>query len=307
MVGPRVSLEQWRALVAVVEAGSYARAAEALHKTQSTVSHAVQRLEQALEVRAFEIEGRRAVLTPMGRMLYRRGRALVDEALRLERAAAELAAGWEPELRLAVEIIFPTWCLLEVMARFADERPTTRIELYESVLGGTEELLLEGRVDLAVASRVPPGFLGDPIMRVRFIAAAAPSHPLHRLQRTLTDDDLRRYRHLMVRDTGSRRTRGAAWQGAESRWTVSNKATSIRAARMGLGFAWYAEESIREELKSGALRPLPLTRGGERYAELYLVFADPDAAGPGARRFAELLRGAVADCSGIAGVEASSG
>lgn len=304
MVAPRISLEQWRALVAVVESGSYARAAESLHKTQSTISHAVQRLERGLGVRAFEIQGRRAVLTPAGHILYRRGRALVDEAIRLERAAAAMAAGWEPELRLAVEIIFPTWCLLQVMARFADEHPATRIELYESVLGGTDELLLEGRVDLAVASRVPPGFLGDAIMRVRFIAAAAPSHPLHRLGRTLTEDDLRRHRHLVVRDTGSRRTRAGAWEGAESRWTVSNKATSIRAARMGLGFAWYAEESIREEIGSGQLRPLPLEQGAERYGELYLVFADPDAAGPGARRFAGLLRTAVADCEGIAGVEA---
>ncbi len=302
MAAPRISLEQWRALVAVVESGSYARAAESLHKTQSTVSHAVQRLERGLGVRASEIEGRRAVLTPVGHILYRRGRGLVDEAMRLERAAADMAAGWEPELRLAVEIIFPTWCLLEVMQRFAGERPGTRIELYESVLGGTDELLLEGRVDLAVASSVPPGFLGDAIMRVRFIAAAAPSHPLHQLGRTLATEDLRRHRHLMVRDTGSRRTRNESWQGAETRWTMSNKATSIRAARMGLGFAWYAEESIREELRSGWLRPLPLEQGAERYSELYLVFADADAAGPGARRFAQLLHEAVEDCEGIAGV-----
>ena len=40
-----------------------------------------------------------------------------------------------------MEIIFPTWLLLQCFARFAEERPQTRIELYESVLSGTEEAL----------------------------------------------------------------------------------------------------------------------------------------------------------------------
>ena len=35
------------------------------------------------------------------------------------------------------------------------------------------------------------------------------------------------------------------------------------------------EERIRDELKSGALKPLPMREGGERFVELYLIFADP--------------------------------
>jgi DNA-binding transcriptional LysR family regulator len=170
-----------------------------------------------------------------------------------------------------------------------------RIELIESVLGGTEEALTEGRVDVAIGGTVPGGFLGDPLMQVRFVCAAAPSHPLHRLGRTLTLDDLRQHRHLVVRDSGVLRIRsGGGWLN-ERRWTVSHKATSIRAARMGLGFAWFPEENIREELASGGLVPLPLAEGRERYATLYLVYADADAAGPGVRRLAEILRGRVAE------------
>jgi DNA-binding transcriptional LysR family regulator len=286
---PKISLEQWRALVSVVESGGYAQAAEALHKSQSTVSYAVQKIEELLGVKAFQIQGRKAVLTPTGQVLYRRGKTLVDEAARLERAAAQLAAGWEPELRLSIEVIFPTWLLLECLGKFARECPETHIELYESVLGGTDEALLEGRVDFAVGSSVPQGFTGDPLMRVRFIPVASPSHPLHQLGRPLTREDLRAHRRLIIRETGAQRARGATWQG-EPRWTVSNKATSIRAAVMGAGYAWYAEDIIRPELESGALKPLPLRDGGETWATLYLIFADPDAAGPGARRLAEIIR-----------------
>jgi DNA-binding transcriptional LysR family regulator len=293
MPNTRISLEQWRSLLAVVDAGGYAQAAGILNKSQSSVTYAVQKIEALLGVKAFEVIGRKAHLTPTGEVLYRRAKALLDEAVALESAAGSLAAGWEPELRLAAEILFPTWLLLQSFARFADERPQIRIELYESVLSGTEEALVQRTVDLAICSRVPRGFAGDPLMRLRFIAAAHPDHPLHRLGRELTLQDLRRHRHLIIRDTGSQR-RSGSWLGAEQSWTVSHKATSIHAAGMGLGFAWYAEEWVRRDLARGVLKQLPLREGGERWGELYLVFADRDYAGPGALRLAEIIRAEVA-------------
>ncbi len=292
----RITLDQWSSLIAVVEAGGYTQAAKRLHKSQSAVTYAVQKLEALLGVKAFEIRGRKAALTATGQLLYRRARALAEEAAALESAAGTLAQGWEPELRLAVDIVFPTWLLLDACVKFAAERPAMRIELLETVLGGAEDALLQHQADLVIGPIVPPGFLGDPLIRLRFVAVAAPEHPLHALGRSLTLQDLRRHRQLVIRDSGLQRKRDAGWLGAEQRWTVSNKATSIRAARLGLGFAWYAEDMIREELASGALRPLPLREGAERYAELYLMFPDRDYAGPGATRLAEILRSAVATC-----------
>lgn len=290
LTSPRISLEQWRALVAVVESGSYAQAAEALHKTQSTVTYAVQKIEALLGVKVLELQGRKAQLTETGRVLYRRGRALIDEAQRLEQAAHLLAQGWEPQLRLAVEEIFPTWMLLEALHRFAQEQPTTRIELFETVLGGTDEAVLERRVDLAITSQVMPGFIGEELMTVKFVCAAAPGHPLHALGRELRIDDLRQHRQLVIRDSGAQRARSSGWLGAEQRWTVSHKTTSIRAAVMGLGYAWYPEYIIREELEKGALRPLPLAEGGARHVELFLIVPAGDVAGPGTRRLAQILR-----------------
>jgi DNA-binding transcriptional LysR family regulator len=289
---PRISLEHWRSLLAVVDSGGYAQAAEVLHKSQSAVTYAVQKIEELLGLKAFEVIGRKAHLTPTGEVLYRRAKALVDEASALEAAAGSLAAGWESELRLAVEIVFPTWLLLQCFARFAQERPQTRIELYETVLSGTEEALLQRKVDLAICSQVPPGFVGDPLMRLRFIAAAHPQHPLHQLGRELTVQDLRKHRHLIIRDTGSQRRSGSSL-GVEQSWTVSQKATSIHAAGMGLGFAWFPEETVRGELEGGALKELPLREGSERWAELYLVFADRDYAGPAALRLAAIIRDRV--------------
>ncbi|HEX4872787.1 MAG TPA: LysR family transcriptional regulator [Nevskiaceae bacterium] len=293
MAYPRISLEQWRALVAVVEAGGYAQAAEALHKSQSAVSYAVQKLESVLGVQAFEIHGRKAQLTATGQLLYRRARALLDEALAAERAAAALSAGWEAELRLAVEIVFPTSLLLEVLARFGTLSPHTRIELYESVLGGTAEALLQGRVDLAIGPSVPPGFLGDPLLPLDLVPAAHPDHPLHRLGRPLRLEDLRAHRQLVVRDSGSQREKSPLALEAKQRWTVSHMATSMLAARAGHGYGWYPLDKMREEIAAGQLKPLPMREGGRRIGMLYLIYADREAAGPGALKLGELLREAV--------------
>ena len=75
---------------------------------------------------------------------------------------------------------------------------------------------------------------------------------------------------------------------------MSQKATSIRAATLGHGFAWFPEDTIRDELAAGTLKPLPMREGAERFAELYLVFADRDYAGRGALRLAQLIREPVA-------------
>ena len=289
MPSPRISLDQWKVLVSVVESGSYAKAAEHIHKSQSTLTYAVQKLERLLGVKVFEIRGRKAVLTPTGEVLYRRGKTLLEDAARLEHAALALAQGWEAELRLAADIAFPTWLLLECFAKFAEERPGTRIELIESVLGGTEEALIERKADVAIGSSVPAGFTGDALIHMRFVCLAAPGHPLHQLGRPLTLDDLRSHRHLVIRDSGLQRARSGGWLN-ELRWTVSHKATSIRAALMGLGYAWYPEESVREEIERGALKALPLREGAEKFATLYLVYADRDAAGPGTLRLAAIIQ-----------------
>jgi DNA-binding transcriptional LysR family regulator len=299
---PHISLEQWRALIAVVDAGGYAQASEKLHKSQSAVTYAVQKIESVLEVKAFEIQGRKAVLTSVGQLLYRRALALVNEANELERAAKNLSAGWEAEIGVAAEILFPSWLLLDCLQRFGEESPQTRIELIESVLSGTAEALLTGKADLAITPRIPPGFFGELLIRTPIIAVAHPDHPLHKLGRKLTQRDLRKHRHITVRDTGSQRDRRAVMVEVEQRWTVSHMATSIEALCAGYGFAWLPQERIQRELADGRLKPLSLREGSERWVDIYLVIADPDFAGPGVRRLVELIRECVSRaCAGRKG------
>jgi DNA-binding transcriptional LysR family regulator len=299
-MNPRITLEQWQALVAVVDAGGYAQAAERLHKSQSSVTYLVQKLESLLDLKVFEIKGRKAVLTPSGELLYRRARVLLDEAAGIEKAAKSASAGWEAEIRIAAEIVFPAWALLKCFDQLNAESPHTRIEYIESVLAGTNEALLEGRADLAITAQIPQGFAGAALMPLRMILVAHPEHPLHQLGRPLTMRDLRAHRQLVVRESDARRATKTSVDTAQ-RWTVSHMSTAIFAASMGFGFGWYPEERIRGELAAGTLKPLPLREGAERVGQLYLVYADRENAGPGTLRLAQIIHEMVkSECKGAA-------
>lgn len=287
---PHISMEQWRCLIAVVDAGGYARAAEALHKSQSSVTYAVQKLESTLQVKAFEIQGRKAKLTPTGEMLYRRGRLLLEDADAIERAASRASAGWEAEITLAVEILFPNWLMFQCLDRFGQESPQTRIEWFETVLDGTPEALRTGKADLGITGILPSGLSGELLLPVPISAVAHPNHELHRLGRPLDFRDLRKHRHIVVRDTSSTRDKKTRTLDVARRWTVSNMSTSIGAVSRGYGFAWLPEDKIRSEIAKGELQLLPLRDQRQATQPLYLAFADRDGAGPGTLRLAEIIK-----------------
>lgn len=300
---PHITLEQWRCLIAVVEAGGYAQAAEALHKSQSSVTYAVQKLESTLQVRVFEIEGRKAKLTPTGEMLYRRARMLLEDADGIERAASRATAGWEAEITIAVEILFPTWLMFKCLERFGQESPQTRIEWFETVLDGTPEALRTGKANLAITGILPPGVPGELLLTVRAIPVAHPDHELHKLGRPLEYQDLRNHLHLVVRDTSAKRDKKALTLDVARRWTVSNMSTSIGAVTRGYGFAWLPEDKIRDELRSGQLKPLLFSDEQKRAQPLYLAIADRPCAGPGTLRLAEIIREEVKSGCLAGGIE----
>lgn len=293
-MSPRISLEQWRALLAVVDAGGYAQAAEALNKSQSAVSYAIAKLEELLAVKVFTIQGRKAVLTTTGELLYRRAQRLVDEASGLESAARGLAGESEAEIGIAVDQLFPYDLLLLCLDQFSKAFPHTRVQLAETVLSGNDDALIEGQVDLAIAAVVPAGFLGDMLMPVHMIAIAHPQHPLHQLERKLDYRDLATARQIVIRDSGKRISRDGGWLGAEQRWTVGHISTRNRALCLGLGFGWLPEFSVQEEIAAGLLKPLPLREGAERVAHLHLIYAQRDNAGPATLALAEIIRKEVA-------------
>ena len=287
---PRTSVEQWTVLAAVVDHGSFAAAAKALHRSQSAVSYALARLQDGIGVPLFEIEGRRAALTAHGQVLLKRARALIADIEKLELLARTLKQGWEPELRLVVEAAFPRDRLLSILAELQGLCPNTQMQLSDAVLSGAEDAITDGTADVVVTTRVPTGFLGDWLLEVGFVAVARPDHALLAVGKSLSAAELARHVQVVVRDSGLKHPRDEGWLGAERRCTVGSMEASLATVEAGLAFAWLPEHVVAKSLASGQLRRLPLEAGGYRTVPLYLVLVNPDGAGPAARAAIECFQ-----------------
>ena len=295
MRAPRVTLEQWRALQAVVDHGGFAQAAEFLNRSQSSVSYAVGKLQHQLGVPLLRIKGRRAELTDHGGAILRRARYLLRDAYSIEEFAASLEKGWEPEIRVVVDAAFPAELLMEALRGFKPLSRGSRVQLTQVVMSGADDALEEGRADLVIGGRIPPHFLGDVLLEIEFIAVAHPDHALHQLQRDLTIADLEPELHVVISDSGIRNKRDSGWLPAEHRWTVTSIDDAIEAIRAGLGFSWLPRHRIEHLIAGGQLLPLPLREGRTYREHLYMIHGQPEAPGPAACALADQLRKVVCD------------
>ncbi len=293
---PKVTLEQWRMLKAVVDAGGFAKAADLVHKSPSSINHAVQKLQMQLGVALLEVRGRKAELTPAGNALLRRASHLLDEARDMEGLALALGEGVRTELVLAVDQIVPQAMIIDALEGFSRRFPNTRVQLHESVLQGGGELLAEGRADLLVGPVIPPGFLGEPLGQVRLICVAHPGHVLAREGRPLSLRDLRHSRQVVVRDSsGEPDGSDAGWLEAEQRWTVGHMHTALCIVEAGFAIAWLPECLVRDALARGTLVPLQLEAGAMQVVPFSVAFSDRDRAGTAAQALVESLRLAFAE------------
>lgn len=128
MTYPNVSSELLRTFVAVVQADGFLRAAERLHKTQSTVSQQVRKLEEEIGTNLFQPDGRKRKLTASGETFYGYARQLLDlQEVALAAIAAPQVGG---QLRLGVSNSLSDGPLPQVLARFVRAFPQVRLHVH---------------------------------------------------------------------------------------------------------------------------------------------------------------------------------
>lgn len=274
---PRSTVEQWGVLRAVVEEGGFALAAEALNRSQSSISYAVARLQEAVGVDLLEHRGRRAVLTEAGAALLAEVTPLIEEMNRIERRGRGIARGEAVRIRLIVDALFPKERLFAALQQIASAYPDTEVHLIETVRQTVHDLPADS-YDLAILVIEPEATDTDRIADLSLIAVASPGHPLLDTNQPVTRAALTRYPSVEIRgyDADDNETR----QGR--RWRMSTVDSAIDAVRHGLCYGWLPTHLIRTELERHELRPLRLSKGGVRHVPLGLyrneATSDNDAA-----------------------------
>jgi len=284
---PRVTFEQWLVLQTVVEEGGFAKAAEKLHRTQSSISYQVSKLQEQLGIDLLETIGRKAVLTEAGKIILNQSKRLLRTASDLEQSAKDIQQGWESELRLYVDEIFPNALLYKALEQFKHQNQRTRLIIQEGILSGPTEALTAGNADLVIASEVPTGFIGSLLFEVESVACASIHNPLHTLPGPLTEADLFNERYIVVRDSGNQKERNEGWLGSEKQWKVSSMKLKWDLIRHNLGFSWLPKHLI--EASQGEIKPLQLKEGGLRKIPLYLILRDSESPGPACKQLSSII------------------
>ena len=155
-----VTLRQLRYFQALVEHGSFSRAAESVHVSQPALSLQIRELEATLGGPLVERESRGVLLTPLGREVHEQTLRVLDETLLLENMERRLEAG---PLKVAVGIVstLAPYLLPGILERLHDASPRVEIDILEATGQDLVSRLLAGRLDAAVVS-LPLGMLELP-------------------------------------------------------------------------------------------------------------------------------------------------
>jgi DNA-binding transcriptional LysR family regulator len=167
--------------VAVAESGSFSVAAEGLHLTQSAVSRRIANLEQRLEARLFDRVGRTVALTESGRTLLPRARRLLADLEDTRTLIRNLTGAVSGALALATSHHVGLHRLPPVLRAFSRAHPEVRLDLQFLDSETAHELLLQGRLELAVVTLAPGGIeplTSHPVWDDPLVFAVGPEHPL---------------------------------------------------------------------------------------------------------------------------------
>lgn len=264
-----ISLDLLRALDAIDQRGSFAAAAQALHKVPSALTYTIQKVEQDLELDLFDRSGHRAKLTPAGQLLLVQGRQILRDIDSLAQSAQKLASGWEPELTICVDHLFEVARLFPLIHEFNTEHPFVRINLRHGALTGTWEQLLNESADLIIApDNTNPkidGYDKKTIGQVSMVFVVARDHPLAALSCDITEDMIDDYPVIVVPDSTQLMTpQTIGWARRSQVISVSSMTEKIAAQKAGLGVGHLARHRIQRELDDGDLVPLKLDSNTNR-------------------------------------------
>jgi DNA-binding transcriptional LysR family regulator len=255
------SLDQLRIFLAVVDEGSFNRAARRLGRAVSAISYGIANLEAQLGVSLFAREGsRRPVLTDAGKALLAEARAVADDVDGLMAKVRSLHQGLEAELALAVDVMMPSTTLAAVLREFQRMFPTVFLRLHVEALGAVAALVLDQKAQLGIGGPVivdHPELERVAVGEVGLVPVAAPSHPLAKLDR-IVPGATRQHLQLVLTDR-SPLTEGRDFSVASPRtWRLADLGAKHALLLEGIGWGGMPRHAVADDLKAGRLVELSM-------------------------------------------------
>ncbi|MGH8054698.1 MAG: LysR substrate-binding domain-containing protein [Stenotrophomonas sp.] len=251
-------LEAWAIFAKVAEAGSFARAADALQLSQATISKAITRLETRIGTTLFHRTSRRMSLTAAGEAALQRAARILDEGEAVEAEVADRSAALRGLIRIAAPMSFGVSRLAPLLPEFMQAHPDVELDVQ---LNDEMVDMVGERFDMAlrIATLADSSLRARRLCQVRILLVGAPAYfekhgrPKH--PRDLVDHRGFQYSYTRSGNTWRfRHTRHGEFAQTVPRQLQANNAEVFDAAlRAGLGLALQPDFLVWEALRDGTL------------------------------------------------------
>jgi len=290
-----LTLDQLRVFLVVAEQGSFSAAARELHRAQSAVSYAVANLERLLDVTLFDRSTRKPTLTDSGKALIADTRTIMMHVDHLRARSRLIAGGTEPQVSIAVDVMFPVPTLVDSLHAFKEAHPTVPLRLHSEALGAVAKLVSDGTCQLGISGPLrefPDGLERRPLTSVRIVSVVAPDHPLAQHPRPSTSL-LRRHVQLVLTDR-SELTEGSDMGVLSLRtWRMADLSTKHAFLRAGFGWGNMPYHSVTKDLEAGRLVQIkPEEWLEDLHIPHYVIHRSAEPPGPAGQWLVERLESA---------------
>jgi LysR family hydrogen peroxide-inducible transcriptional activator len=175
-----MTLTELRYIVAVARERHFGRAAEACFVAQPTLSVAVKKLEEELDVKIFERGNAEVSVTPLGEEIVRQAQAVLEQAAAIKEIAKRGKDPLAGALRLGVIYTIGPYLLPDLVRQSIERTPQMPLMLQENFTVKLLDMLRTGEIDCAILAEPFPdtGLAMAPLYEEPFMVALPKSHPL---------------------------------------------------------------------------------------------------------------------------------
>lgn len=290
-----LTMDQLRTFIAAADEGSFSAAGRKLRRAQSVVSHTLANLELQVGLALFDRSGRYPQLTEAGQALLEQAREAASSMDAFKAQARLLAEGLEPELAVAVDVMFPIATLTNAVQAFHRKFPTTPLRLYVEALGAVVQPLLDGQCRIAVIGSlpdIPQGCAADYLTAIPSAIVAAPDHPLAKIKGTVSRAAMSKHVQLVLSDRSSLTAGREFGVMSPLVWRLADLGAKHAFLRAGLGWGSMPLHMVEEDLANGSLVKLQLKAHpllGTAFS-MHAIWLKDQPPGPAGRWFVDQLK-----------------
>ncbi len=175
-----MTLTELKYIVAVARERHFGKAAEACFVSQPTLSVAVKKLEEELEIKLFERSANEVTVTPLGEEVVRQAQSVLEQAANIKDIAKRGKDPLAGPLRLGVIYTIAPYLLPDLVKNIISKTPQMPLMLQENFTVKLLEMLRTGEIDCAILAEPFPdtGLAMAPLYDELFRVAVPASHPL---------------------------------------------------------------------------------------------------------------------------------